>query len=132
MAAQIEGLLAQTALPEEIEALGQLLDAFAAQDFAELPLEERTALVHAISDSSPEAKLGVRQLRALTFLFFYGLPDENGQNPNWEAIGYPGPLLGAALARAGAEDDRRRAAAAARRRRSRPTCASSARAPAAA
>ncbi len=34
----------------------------------------------------------MRQLRALTFLFFYGLPDEQGQNPNWDAIGYPGPL----------------------------------------
>ncbi|MGO9488426.1 MAG: FAD-dependent oxidoreductase [Solirubrobacteraceae bacterium] len=92
VAEQIEGLLAQTALPEEIEALGQLLDAFAAQGFGELALDARTATLHAVSDSSPEAKLGVRQLRALTFLFFYGLPDQNGQNPNWEAIGYPGPL----------------------------------------
>jgi choline dehydrogenase-like flavoprotein len=92
VASQIEGLLAQTAMPEEVEAFGQLLDAFAAQDVAELSLEQRTALVHAVADSSPEAKLGVRQLRALTFLFFYGLPDEQGQNPNWQAIGYPGPL----------------------------------------
>ncbi len=91
VAAQIESLLAQTAIPEDIEAFGQLLDAFAAQDVAGLPLEERTALVHAISDSSAEAKLGVRQLRALTFLFFYGLPDESGRNANWDAIGYPGP-----------------------------------------
>ncbi len=58
-----------------------------------------------IAASAPEAKLGVRQLRALTFLFFYGLPDENGQNPNWEAIGYPGPLSPAPTSRAGAEDD---------------------------
>jgi len=92
IAAQIEGLLAQTAMPEEIEALGQLLDAFAAQDIAGLPPAARTELVHGIAASSPEAKLGVRQLRAMTFLFFYGLPDEAGQNPNWEAIGYPGPL----------------------------------------
>jgi choline dehydrogenase-like flavoprotein len=92
IAAQIEGLLAQTALPEEIEALGQLLDAFSAQDLAGLPLEDRTELLHAVAASSPEAKLGVRQLRALTFLFFYGLPDEAGHNPNWDAIGYPGPL----------------------------------------
>jgi choline dehydrogenase-like flavoprotein len=92
VAAQIEGLLAQTALPEEIEALGGLLDAFAAQGFDELALDARTALIHAISDSGPEAKLGVRQLRAMTFLFFYGLPDEHGQNPSWPAIGYPGPL----------------------------------------
>jgi len=90
--AQIEGLLAQTALPEEIEAFGQLLDGFAAQDFAALALPARTELVHAVAASSPEAKFGVRQLRALTFLFFYGLPDEAGHNPNWDAIGYPGPL----------------------------------------
>ena len=92
LAAQIEGLLAQTAMPEEIEALGQLLDAIADNDFASLPLQARTELLAAISASSAEAKLGVRQLRALTFLFFYGLPDESGQNPNWAAIGYPGPL----------------------------------------
>jgi len=92
IAAQIEGLLAQTALPEEIEALGQLLDAFSAHELAELPTEARTELVQGIAASGPEAKLGVRQLRALTFLFFYGLPDEQGENPNWDAIGYPGPL----------------------------------------
>ncbi|HEY4997359.1 MAG TPA: FAD-dependent oxidoreductase, partial [Solirubrobacteraceae bacterium] len=92
IAAQIEGLLAQTALPEEIEALGQLLDAFTAHELAALATDARTALVQGIAASGPEAKLGVRQLRALTFLFFYGLPDEAGQNPNWAAIGYPGPL----------------------------------------
>jgi choline dehydrogenase-like flavoprotein len=92
VAAQIEGLLAQTALAEEIEALGQLLDAFAEHDIGHLPLEARTELLKRIAASSAAAKLGVRQLRGLTFLFFYGLPDESGQNPNWKAIGYPGPL----------------------------------------
>jgi choline dehydrogenase-like flavoprotein len=92
VAGQIEGLLAQAALPEEIEALGQLLDAFAAQDFASLALAARTELLQAVAASSPAAKLGVRQLRSLTFLFFYGLPDEAGSNPNWDALGYPGPL----------------------------------------
>ena len=92
VAAQIEGLLAASALPEDIEAIGQLLDGFAAQGFAEEPLAERTAIVHAIADSSPEAKFGVRQLRGLTMLFFYALPDEAGHNDNWDALGYPGPL----------------------------------------
>jgi choline dehydrogenase-like flavoprotein len=93
VAAQIEGLLAQTAMPEEIEAVGQLLDAFAAQGFStEMPVEARTAMLHAVSASSPEAKLGVRQLRGLTFLFFYALPDERGHNDNWDALGYPGPI----------------------------------------
>ncbi len=32
------------------------------------------------------------QLRALTLLFFYALPDAEGLNPNWEAFGYPGPV----------------------------------------
>ncbi len=90
--AQIEGLLAQSMLPEEIEALGQLLDAFARHGFASMALPARTELLHQVAASGSEAKLGVRRLRGLTFLFFYGLPDEAGQNPNWEAIGYPGPI----------------------------------------
>jgi choline dehydrogenase-like flavoprotein len=92
VAPQIEGLLAQSMTPEEIEGLGQLLDAFAEHDFASLPLDARTGMLHQFAASSPAAKLGVRQLRGLTFLFFYALPDEAGHNLNWDAIGYPGPI----------------------------------------
>ncbi|HMD51187.1 MAG TPA: FAD-dependent oxidoreductase [Solirubrobacteraceae bacterium] len=92
VAAQIEGLLAASAMPEEIEALGELLDAFAAHGIEGLPLAGREELLRQTAASSPAAKFGVRQLRGLTFLFFYGLPDENGHNPNWDALGYPGPL----------------------------------------
>ncbi len=95
VAGQIEVLLAQTALPEEIEATGQLLDALAAQGFDAGDLDTRTALLHAMSDASPEVKFGLRQLRALTFLFFYGLAAPSQPNPNWEAIGYPGPRTAA-------------------------------------
>jgi choline dehydrogenase-like flavoprotein len=91
VAAQIEGLLAQTLLPEELEALGGLLDALGAQGFADAPLEARTGIVHAFRDQDPQAKHGLHQLKALTFLFFYALPDEAGSNPNWEALSYPGP-----------------------------------------
>ena len=92
--AQIEGLLAQAMLPEEIEALGQVLDGFAQLDIAAQSLEGRTEIIHQIAASSPPAKFAVRQLRALTFFFFYGLPDEAGHNLNWDAIGYPGPISG--------------------------------------
>ncbi len=92
VAGQIEGLLAQAMVPEEIEALGQLLDGFAEHDFASLSLRARTELLHVVGTSSPGAKLGVRQLRGLTFLFFYALPDESGHNLNWDAISYPGPI----------------------------------------
>jgi choline dehydrogenase-like flavoprotein len=92
VASQIEGLLAQSMLAEEIEAFGQLLDAFAAHDFASMALQARTEILQLLAASGPEAKLGVRRLRGLTFLFFYGLPNESGHNPNWDAIGYPGPI----------------------------------------
>jgi choline dehydrogenase-like flavoprotein len=92
VAAQVEGLLAQAMMAEEIEAVGGLLDALAGAGFDNAPLEARTAIVHAFREQDPGAKLGLQQLKGLTLLFFYALPDEAGSNPNWEAIGYPGPV----------------------------------------
>lgn len=95
VAAQVEGLLVEAMMAEEIEAVGQLLDALAAEGFDAAPLEARTAIVHAFREQDPGAKLGLQQLKGLTLLFFYALPDEAGSNPNWEAIGYPGPISAA-------------------------------------
>src|SRR3954452_17807673 len=89
--AAIEQTFGDTLLPEEIAQFAGLLDAFAAHDFASLPVEVRTQIVHQFRED-PEAKVGIHALKALTFLFFYALPDEQGRNPNWEAIGYPGPV----------------------------------------
>ena len=91
VAAQIEGLMAEALLPEAIALVGGLLDALAEQSFAEADLATRTQLVHGFSEQDADAKLGLLQLKGLTLLFFYALPDAAGQNPNWEAIGYPGP-----------------------------------------
>ncbi len=91
VAAQIEGLLEQAMLPDDIEAFGGLLDALEAEGFSAAPLEARTAIVKAFRED-PEAKLGLQQAKGLTMLFFYGLPDEQGRNPNWDALGYPGPV----------------------------------------
>jgi choline dehydrogenase-like flavoprotein len=92
VAAQIEGLMAQAMLPEEIEGFGLLLDGLAALDFAAMPVDARTQVVQQVAASGPEGKLGMRIFKNLTFLFFYALPDEHGQNPNWDALGYPGPV----------------------------------------
>jgi choline dehydrogenase-like flavoprotein len=92
VAAQMEGLMAQAMMPEDIAGFAALLDALAQNDFASLPLEVRTGALHQVSASGPEGKLGVKMLKNLTLLFFYALPDEQGRNPNWEAIGYPGPI----------------------------------------
>src|SRR4051812_21851250 len=88
--AYIEQTFADTLMPEEIEAFAGLLDALAAESFARAELAARTAIVHAFRDQDREAKLGLHSLKALTMLFFYALPDEQGRNPNWDAIGYPG------------------------------------------
>ena len=92
VAPQLEALMAQSMMPEEIEAMGHLIDAIGENGFADQPPPARTEILRAVASSSPEAKLGVRQLRALTLLFFYALPDATGRNPNWDAIGYPGPV----------------------------------------
>jgi choline dehydrogenase-like flavoprotein len=91
IAAQLEEMLSDALLPEELAAVAGLLDALEAEGFANLPVEARTQVVHGFRAADPEAKLGLDQLRGLTFLLFYALPDEQGSNPNWAAIGYPGP-----------------------------------------
>jgi choline dehydrogenase-like flavoprotein len=91
VAEQIEGLIGQMP-PEQMQGFADLLDGLAQSDLANLPLEARTRVLHDVAASSHEARLGVLALRNSTFLFFYGLTDEGGRNPNWDAIGYPGPL----------------------------------------
>jgi choline dehydrogenase-like flavoprotein len=80
-------------LPEEqLEGLRQVLDALAEEGFNDGSQERREQLVHAFSDSSPEALAGVHAFKGLSTMLFYAMPDPvTGRNPNWVAIGYPGP-----------------------------------------
>lgn len=88
--AQVEGLMGDVMIPEEIAQFAGLLDALAAEGFGDLDLDGRTALLHGMA-ADPGAKLGLKAFRNLTFLFFYAAPGEDGANPNWEAVGFPGP-----------------------------------------
>jgi choline dehydrogenase-like flavoprotein len=82
-----------------------LLDALAAQGFVGAPQDQREGILHAVSQSSQQAALGLTFYEKQTLLLAYGLtenalPDPNlvtygsprGQNPNWEVLGYPGPV----------------------------------------
>ena len=84
----IEQQLASGAVPEDqLDGLRQLLDGLAAQGFNEAPLAAREQILHGFMDADPGALAGLSAFRGLTLMLFYGMPD----NPNWAAIGYPGP-----------------------------------------
>ena len=86
-------LLGAELSPEQAAGIRELLDALAAHGLtAGAPQEAREAVIHAFSDSSPEALAGIGSLRGLALSLFYALPDlGTGRNPSWDAIGYPGP-----------------------------------------
>jgi choline dehydrogenase-like flavoprotein len=90
VAEQVEGLMGDVMTPTEIAAFAGLLDALAGEGFTDADVATRTQLIHGFSAQDSEAKLGLRAFKGLTLLFFYGLPDAAGGNPNWEAVGYPG------------------------------------------
>ena len=98
--AQIEEMLADAMTPDELAAVAGLLDALTAEDLPSLLIEGRTEVVNGMAAADPAAKFGLAQLRGLTLLLFYALPDDEGRNPNWEAIGYPGPNSAAPTAEA--------------------------------
>jgi choline dehydrogenase-like flavoprotein len=90
--AAIEQQLASGAVPEEqLDGLRQLLDALCAQGFNEAPQAAREQILQGFMDADPGALAGLSAFKGLTLMLFYGLPDSAGRNPNWEAIGYPGP-----------------------------------------
>ena len=78
--------------------------------FAELDLERRTKILVELGARGGEPRQLLRELKGAMMGLFYALPDAEGRNPNWPALGYPGPLDRAAAPGAGTEDDPGRAA----------------------
>ena len=106
--AQIEGMLAEAMTPEEIAEVAGLLDALTGEDLARCRSRAARRWCTPFRDQDPEAKLGLDSIRGLTLLLFYALPDDDGRNPNWEAMGYPGPVSAGTLRGGCAEDAARR------------------------
>ncbi|MBB4683878.1 FAD-dependent oxidoreductase [Amycolatopsis jiangsuensis] len=73
------------------DAVRAVLEHLTAQGFAGLGLDERVRALATAAEHSAVLRLGVRQLRAMTFGTFVGAVDEQGRNPVWPVIGYPGP-----------------------------------------
>ena len=92
--AAIEQTLGETASEEELAGMRGLLDAIAAQGFADMPQAAREATVLGMMDADPGALAGLTALKGLTTMLFYALPEPGThppRNPNWPSIGYPGP-----------------------------------------
>jgi choline dehydrogenase-like flavoprotein len=87
LAERLEELLG----PEELAALGKLLDALRVTGFARLPQGAREATLRLLSATSSDARDGLDGLRGLALQLVYGLVGPDGRNPNWAALGYPGP-----------------------------------------
>ncbi|HEX2086329.1 MAG TPA: NAD(P)-binding protein, partial [Solirubrobacteraceae bacterium] len=78
--------------PDQREGLQELLDALAGQGFLGASQLSREQLLVNLQLASRDAAFGIGALTALTLFFAYGLVDERGQNPNWQILGYPGPI----------------------------------------
>lgn len=76
---------------EELAGIRGLLDALHDMGLADMDQEVREATLLGMMDADPGALAGLTALKGLSLMLFYALPDEVGHNPNWPAIGYPGP-----------------------------------------
>src|SRR4051794_4537078 len=85
--------------PEQQQGMLQLLDGLGAQQFARCSQLSREQILRNVSLLGSQAAAGVGALVGLTLFYNYGAPDpETGQNPNWRAYGYPGPIAAPAPA----------------------------------
>lgn len=76
---------------DELAELGTLLDLLRVTGFARLPQGGRERALRLLGAASADAREGLDGLRGLTMQLFYGAVDGTGRNPNWPALGYPGP-----------------------------------------
>lgn len=87
------------------EGLCGLLDALGAHGFEKATQQQRERVLDQIRASSPQAAQGLTFFEKQTLLNTYGQPETaesnptsvtygspGGQNPNWEVVGYPGPI----------------------------------------
>ena len=87
-------LISEIPDPELRAGLLLLIDALGGQGITRAPSQEsREQILRNTALSDPRAAAGVAALIGMTLFITYGAPDpQTGQNPNWEAFRYPGPI----------------------------------------
>ncbi len=77
--------------PHVAAAVDSLLGRLAEPDFSDATPERRVELLHAAA-ADPAARFALKQLKTMVFGDLFGSFDENGRNPIWDEISYPGPI----------------------------------------
>ena len=79
-------------LPEELQSgLLMLLDGLDQFGFSSQTPRMRELMLGVLRRASAEAAMGIDAYRQLSTLIAYGSADEQGHNPLWAGLGYPGP-----------------------------------------
>jgi choline dehydrogenase-like flavoprotein len=86
----VAGWLATRAPAEDLAGVEQLLDLLAVTGFRHLPPGARELELAALG-AVGEIGEGLADVRALALALHYALPTEEGPNPAWPVLGYPGP-----------------------------------------
>jgi choline dehydrogenase-like flavoprotein len=86
-----DGLAAGGLAPHVAAAVEALLARLADSDFSDATPERRVELLHDAA-ADPAARFALKQLKTMTFGDLFGSFDENGRNPIWDEINYPGPI----------------------------------------
>ncbi|MEV8637653.1 GMC family oxidoreductase N-terminal domain-containing protein [Streptosporangium sp. NPDC051023] len=89
---EIEALLPTVLSAGQLAGAQRFLDGLTRRAFHEQSLPQRARTLALAWDRGPDVKRRLQQVKILTLLLFYALTDETGRNPNWPAIGYPGPV----------------------------------------
>ena len=71
----VEAALGASVPEDQLAGLRGLLDAIAAQGFADAPAPGREAIVQGFMEAGPEALAGMSAFKGLALMLFYGMPD---------------------------------------------------------
>jgi choline dehydrogenase-like flavoprotein len=82
--------VAEILAPGLATAQDEFLEELGALGFADMDLPARTAFLHGLAED-PARRQALRELKLAVMGVFYALPDEDGRNPSWPALGFPGP-----------------------------------------
>ncbi len=91
IAGRIGDAIAAGLPPHVAAAVDSLLGHLAETDFSDATPERRVELLHEAA-ADPACRFALKQLKTMVFGDLFGSFDENGRNPVWDEISYPGPI----------------------------------------